>query len=107
MKLVRAFAALRGVTLILFSAAFVLAPEKMMPGSSAEPARSIALIFVSRNVVYGGAYVVLALRGLKRALGWLFLADFVFQIFDTGLAIASHKGAVAGMPAVIGGLALW
>ena len=52
-RLSRAYAVLRGVMVIVFSMALVFAPEKMMPGSSSEPARSLALVFVSRTMLLG------------------------------------------------------
>lgn len=101
-RIARAFAILRGAMLILFCIALVAAPEQAMPGSSTEPARSLALVFASRTILLGVAFIALALLRQRSALAWVFFADAALQVFDTGLAIAMHKGAVAAMPALIG-----
>jgi hypothetical protein len=106
-RLARAFAILRGAMLIVFCVFLILAPEKAMPGSSSEPARSLALVFASRTILLGIAFVVLATRCRPKALAWLFFADAALQLFDTGMALAMQKGAVAVLPAVLGALDVW
>ncbi len=103
-RLARAYAVLRGAMLVAFMAALVVVPEKVMPGSSGEPARSLALVFASRTIVLGVALMALAIRGEGNALAWVLFADAAFQVFDTGLALATGEGAVAILPAALGAL---
>ena len=106
-RLARAFAILRGAMLIVFCGFLIVAPEKAMPGSSIEPARTLALIFASRTILLGIAFVVLAIRCRPKALAWVFLADATLQLFDTGMALAMNKGVVAVLPAALGALDVW
>jgi hypothetical protein len=106
-RLARAFAILRAAMLIVFCVFLILAPEKAMPGSSTEPARALALVFASRTILLGIAFVVLALRCRSKALAWVFFADAILQLFDTGMALAMQKGAVAVLPAALGALDVW
>lgn len=106
-RLARAFAILRGAMLILFCALLIVAPERSMAGSSTEPARSLALVFASRTILLGIVLVVLAIRRRREGLGWVLLADAAFQLFDTGMAFATHKGALAVLPAALGALDVW
>jgi len=99
--LARAFAILRGVMLVLFCVFLIVAPEKALPGSSTEPARSVALMFASRTILLGTLLVVLAVRLKREGLAWLLLADAALQIFDVAMALAEHKGAVALLPAAL------
>jgi hypothetical protein len=101
-RLARAFAILRGAMLVVFSLMLVFAPEQAMPGSSAEPARSLGLVFASRTILLGTALVVLALGRKRNALAWVLFGDAVFQLFDTGLAVATNKGLIALLPAALG-----
>ena len=101
------FAILRGAMLIVFSALLVFVPEQAMPGSSAEPARSLALIFASRTILLGIMLVVLAIGRKREGLAWVLLADAALQVFDTGMALAKHEGALAIAPAVLGALDVW
>jgi len=103
----RAYAILRGVMVMVFCAFLIFTPEQMMPGSSAEPARSLALVFASRTILLGLVMIVLALRRQREALAWVFLADAVLQAFDTAMALAQHKGAVTLMPLVLGIIDVW
>jgi hypothetical protein len=103
----RAFAVLRGFMLVLFCVFLVVAPEKSMAGSSAEPARSLALIFSSRTILLGIALVVLAITRRRTGLGWVLCADALLQLFDTGMALAMHKGVVATVPVALGALDVW
>jgi hypothetical protein len=93
--------------LIAFSAVLVMAPERAMPGSSAEPARSLALVFTSRTILLGIVLVVLALKRKREGLAWVLFADAAFQVFDTGMAFATGKGALAVLPIVLGALDAW
>jgi hypothetical protein len=106
-RLARGYALLRGVVVILFSVMLIAAPERAMPGSSAEPARSLALVFASRTILLGIVFIVLAVGRKREGLGWIFLADAALQLFDTGLALATGKGAVAILPLGLGGLDVW
>jgi hypothetical protein len=106
-RLARAFAVLRGAMVILFSVALIVAPEKAIAGSSTEPARSLALMVASRTILLGLVLVVLAIRGRRGALAWVLLADAALQVFDTGMALATHKGALAALPAALGALDVW
>jgi len=106
-RLARAFAILRGAMVVLFSVLLIAAPEKAMPGSSTEPARSLALIFASRTILLGIVLVALAIRGRREGLAWVLLADAALQLFDTGMALATHKGALAVLPAALGAMDVW
>jgi hypothetical protein len=100
-RLARAFAILRGAVLILYSVMLFIVPEKMMAGSSNEPARTLALMFASRTILLGIAFAVLAIRGKREGVAGLLLADAALQLFDTGMALMAHKGALAIVPAAI------
>lgn len=106
-RLLRALAVVRGLMLILFMVALLVIPEKVMPGSSGEPARRLALFFISRTILLGASFIVLAIRGRITGLGWVFLADATLQVFDTGLTLAMRQGALAILPALIGALEFW
>jgi hypothetical protein len=105
--LARTYAVLRGAMVIVFSVALILVPEKAVPGSSLEPARSLALMFASRTILLGLVLAALAIRGKRQGLAWVLLADAALQIFDTGLALAMSKGAVAALPLLLGALDVW
>jgi hypothetical protein len=106
-RLARGYAILRGVMVIAFCAVLIFDPERLTPGSSAEPARSFALVFASRSILLGLVFIALALRRKREGLAWVFLADAALQLFDTGLSVAQHKGAVSLMPFVLGVLDVW
>jgi hypothetical protein len=106
-RLARAFAILRGAMVVLFSVALVVAPEQTMPGSSSEPARSLALVFASRTILLGIALAVLAIGRRREGLAWVLLADAALQLFDTGMALATHKGLLAVLPATLCALDVW
>ena len=106
-RLARAFALLRGAMVIVFSVALIIVPEKAMPGSSSEPARSLALIFASRSILLGVVFIALALRRAREGLAWVFLADAALQVFDTGMALATSKGALAILPFALGAIDVW
>jgi hypothetical protein len=103
-RLARAFAILRGTMLVVFSVVLIVAPEKAMAGSSTEPARSLALMFASRTILLGTVLVALAIRRRREALAWVLLADAALQVFDTGMALATHKEALAFLPAALGAM---
>jgi hypothetical protein len=106
-RLVRAYAFVRAFMIVSFSVLLVAAPEKAMAGSASEPARSLAQVFASRSILLGLVFVVLAVRRARVGLGWVFLADGALQLFDTGMAIATNKGALAFLPAALGVLDIW
>lgn len=106
-RLACAFAILRGAMLVLFSVLFIVAPEKMMAGSSMEPARTLTLMVGSRTILLGAALLVLAIGRKREALAWVLLADAALQLFDTGMAIATGKQALAVFPAVLCVLDVW
>jgi hypothetical protein len=106
-RLARAYACVRGVMIVSFSVLLVAAPEKAMPGSATEPARSLAQVFASRSILLGVVFVVLALRRARVGLAWVFWADGALQLFDTGMAVATNKGALAILPAALGALDIW
>jgi len=91
----------------VFSALLIIAPEKAMPGSSTEPARSLGLVFASRTILLGVVLVVLALRRKREGLAWVLLADAALQLFDTVLALVTNKGALAILPMALGALDVW
>ena len=103
----RGYAILRAVMVGVFSAALILAPEKMMPGSSVEPARSLALVFSSRSILLGVAFLTLAMARKRKELAWVLFADAVLQVFDSGLSLAMQKGIVSLVPVALGVLDLW
>jgi hypothetical protein len=88
----------RALLALVFSIAFIVVPEQLMPGSSLEPARSLALLFVSRNLMFAVGLTVLSARRLDRPLGWLLLADVALQTFDAAYA----HDASSIVPVIIG-----
>jgi hypothetical protein len=106
-RLARAFAIIRGAVLIPYSVMLFIEPEKVMAGSSGEPARTLTLMFASRVMLLGIAFVVLAILGKREWVGGLLLADAALQLFDTGMALMTHKGALAFLPAAIGVIDAW
>ena len=106
-RLARAFAIFRSAVLVLYSVMLFIEPEKVVAGSSNEPARTLALMFASRTILLGVAFAVLAIRGKREGLAGLLLADAALQFFDTGMALMTHKGVLAVVPAAIGGIDVW
>jgi hypothetical protein len=106
-RIARGYAILRGAMVLVFCSFLIFAPEQMTPGSSAEPARSYALVFASRSILLGLVMVALSVRGKREALAWLFFADALLQAFDTALAVAQGRGALAIMPFALGVLDVW
>jgi hypothetical protein len=106
-RVARGYAILRGVMVLVFCAFLIFAPERLTPGSSAEPARSYALVFASRSILLALVFIVLALRRRREALAWVFLADAALQLFDTALSAAQGNGAVTLMPFALGVLDVW
>jgi hypothetical protein len=106
-RLARTFAVLRGAMVTVFSAVLIIAPETAMPGSSTEPARSLGVIFASRTILLGAVLVVLAFRRKREGLAWVLLADAALQLFDTAMALAMNKGALAILPAALGAIDVW
>lgn len=106
-RLAYAVAILRAAMIIVASVVLVVLPETAMPGSSAEPARSLALMFASRTILLGVVLVGLAIGRKREGLGWVLLADAALQIFDTGMAFATHQSALAVLPAALGALDIW
>lgn len=98
MRFAHVIAFLRALLAFVFSIAFIAAPEQLLPGSSLEPARALALLFVSRNLAFAIALTVLAARRIDRALAWLLIADVALQIFDASIA----HDASSMMPLLIG-----
>ena len=88
----------RALLALVFSVAFIAIPAQLMPGSELEPARSLALLFVSRNLVFAAALAIVAARREARALGWLLVADVALQVFDA----AHAHDATSVMPVIIG-----
>ena len=106
-RLARAFALFRGAVVIVFSVVLIAAPEQAMAGSSSEPTRTLALVFASRTILLGIAFIVLAIRRKREALAWVFLADSALQLFDTAMALATHKYALVVLPVAIGVVDAW
>jgi hypothetical protein len=106
-RLARAFAVLRAAMVIGFSVLLIVAPEKAVAGSSSEPARTLALVFASRTILLGVALVVLAMARKREGLAWVLFADAALQLFDTGMAVVTHKQALAVLPAALGVLDVW
>jgi hypothetical protein len=106
-RVARAFALFRGAVVIVFSVVLVTAPEQAMAGSSSEPARTLALVFASRTILLGIAFIVLAIRRKREALAWVLLADSALQLFDTAMALVTHKYALVVLPAAIGVMDVW
>jgi hypothetical protein len=106
-RLARAFAILRGAVLVLYSVMLFIEPERMTAGSSNEAARTLALMVASRTILLGIGLAVLAIRGKREGLAGLLLADAALQLFDTGMALMTHKGALAVLPAAIGAIDVW
>jgi hypothetical protein len=93
MLFARIFAVLRGLLGLVFSVLLVLMPEQMLPGSSADPARMLALFFVSRLLLWSLAFIVLA--ALKHpALAAVLFADATLQVFDIALPLSRGQTQV-------------
>jgi hypothetical protein len=87
MLFARIFAVLRGLLGLVFAVCLVAMPEQMMPGSSADPARLLALFFASRLLLWSLGFIALA--WLKHpALAWLFFADAALQVFDIAIPLS-------------------
>lgn len=97
----------RGAILVAFSLGLSFAPEDVMPGTSAEPARTLALMFASRTIVLGVAFIGLALRKQARSLAWVFFADAALMLFEVVLSVATDKLDLAVGGVVIGALEIW
>lgn len=95
---------LRGVILIAFSLALVFAPEDVMPGTSAEPARTLGLMFASRTILLGVAFIALARLRRARPLAWVFFADAALMLFEMAMAVATNELGLAVGGLVIGAL---
>ena len=106
-RIARAYAILRGSLGLVFCALLVFDPERMMPGSSAEPARSLALVFASRQVLFAVVLIALAVRRRREGLAWVLWADAALQAFDTAMAVAQQKGAIAILPFAFGVIDVW
>jgi hypothetical protein len=87
--------------LLLAVVVIFAAPERALPGSSLEPARSLGLMFASRTLLLSLVLIALAARNERRALAWVLFADAAFQVFDTGLSLSMGKGALSALPALI------
>jgi len=98
---------LRGAILVAFSLALFLAPEDVMPGTSVEPARTLGLMFASRTLVLGVAFIALALRRIARALAWVFFADAALMVFEMAMAVTTNELGMAAGGLVIGVLEVW
>ena len=97
----------RGAILVAFSLAVVLAPEDVMPGTSVEPARTLGLMFASRTILLGVAFIALAWRRVARPLAWVFFADAALMLFEIVMAVATDKLDLAVGGLVIGALEVW
>ena len=106
-RLARGYAILRGIMVLAFCAFLIFDPERMTPGSSAEPARSYALVFASRSILLGLVMIALAVKRQREALAWVFIADALLQAFDTALSVAQGNGALSLMPFALGVLDVW
>lgn len=106
-RFARAFALLRGAVFVAYAVFLIVAPEKVIAGSSGEPARTLALMFASRTLLFGIAFAVLAIRGKREGLAWVLLADATLQLFDTGMALVTGKYAVALLPAALSAIGAW
>jgi hypothetical protein len=103
-RLAYVFAILRGALLSVFAVVLVVMPETAMPGSSTEPAWSLAMMFGSRTMILGIALVGFAIARKREGLAWVLMADAALQLFDTGLALVMGKGALAILPLAWGAL---
>lgn len=98
---------LRGAVLVAFALGLALAPEDMMPGTCVEPARTLGLMFASRTLLLGAAFIVLAARRVAVPLAWVFFADASLMAFEVVMAIATDKLDLAIGGVVIGALEVW
>jgi hypothetical protein len=106
-RFARAFGILRGAMLIFFSTLLIVVPEKVMPGSSTDPARRLALFFTGRIILLGLVLAGLAILGKRRGLAWVLFADAALQLFDTGMALGTQGVKIALVPLTIGALDAW
>ena len=78
-----------------------------MPGTSAEPARTLGLMFASRTILLGIAFIALAARRSARPLAWVFFADAALMLFEMVMAVATADFGLAAGGLVIGTLEVW
>ena len=102
MRFAYSTAVLRGLLSIVFSVALLAAPEQLMPGSSAEPAHTLAVFFCSRLIVLGAAFLALAATRQRRALAVLMFADAGLQVFDLAWPLAHGVTNGFFLPLIIG-----
>jgi hypothetical protein len=101
----RIFAVLRGLLGLVFAVCLVVMPEQMMPGSSADPARLLALFFASRLLLWSLGFIALA--ALKHpALAWLLFADAALQVFDIAIPLSHGLTQFPVVPLALLGLEL-
>lgn len=98
---------LRGAILIAFSLSLAFVPEDVMPGTSAEPARTLSLMFASRTILLGIAFITLAARRMSRPLAWVYFADASLMLFEIAMSVATNKLDLAIGGVVIGALEVW
>lgn len=85
-----------------FSMSLWLAPESVLPGSSLEPARTLALSLLSRTLAFGLALAWVTVTRRSRALAWLLAWDIGLQVFDASVALRHGWDANALVPVVLG-----
>lgn len=64
-------------------------------------------MFASRTILLGIAFVVLAIGRRREGLAWVLFADSALQLFDAGMALVTHKGALVVLPVALGVLDVW
>lgn len=98
---------LRGAILIMFSVSLAFMPDDVMPGTSAEPARTLSLMFASRTILLGIAFITLAVRRMARPLAWVYFADASLMLFEVVMSVATNQLDLAIGGVVIGALEVW
>jgi SAM-dependent methyltransferase len=68
---------------------------------------SFGVMFASRTLLIGVAFIALALRRKAQPLAWLFFADAALMLFEVALALATDKLELVVGGLVIGALEAW
>lgn len=92
----------RALLAVGFSLGLVLAPETVLPGSSVEPARLLALSLAPRTLAFGLALGWLTSSRRWSALAWLLAWDLALQVADAAVSLRHGWGASALVPVALG-----
>lgn len=98
---IRVVTVLAALGLGFFAVLGLLDPGAMVPGGDAEGARVFASYMATRNVVLGGAALLLLARRAWPALGLVLVLNAVVQALDAVLGLVRQEVLETVSPAVI------